>query len=38
MSMNEQRAGYVVETGVTAQIFTNPVNKITEDYITGRFG
>ena len=38
MSMNEDRAGYVVETGATAQIFTNPVNKITEDYITGRFG
>jgi phosphate transport system ATP-binding protein len=38
MSMNEQRAGYVVETGATAQIFTNPVNKVTEDYITGRFG
>jgi phosphate transport system ATP-binding protein len=38
MSMNEERAGYVVETGATAQIFTNPVNKITEDYITGRFG
>jgi phosphate transport system ATP-binding protein len=38
MSVDEQRAGYVVETGSTATIFTNPTNKITEDYITGRFG
>jgi phosphate transport system ATP-binding protein len=38
MSVDGERAGYIVETGATAQIFTNPVNKITEDYITGRFG
>lgn len=38
MSVDEQRAGYVVESGPTSQIFTNPLNKITEDYITGRFG
>ena len=38
MSVDEQRAGYVVETGPTSQIFTNPKNKTTEDYITGRFG
>ncbi len=38
MSVTEDRAGYVVETGSTAEIFTNPRNKITEDYITGRFG
>jgi phosphate transport system ATP-binding protein len=38
MSMNEKRAGYVVETGTTARIFTKPANKLTEDYITGRFG
>lgn len=30
--------GRIVETGETAQIFTNPRNKQTEDYITGRFG
>ena len=30
--------GYIVEYGPTKQIFTNPVNKQTEDYITGRFG
>ncbi len=38
MSMNENRSGYVVEVGPTAAIFTNPRNKLTEDYITGRFG
>jgi phosphate transport system ATP-binding protein len=38
MSVDEQRAGYVVERGPTSTIFTNPTNKITEDYITGRFG
>ncbi|TME29845.1 MAG: phosphate ABC transporter ATP-binding protein, partial [Chloroflexi bacterium] len=27
-----------VESGTTAEIFTNPRNKLTEDYITGRFG
>ncbi|MGZ8563658.1 MAG: phosphate ABC transporter ATP-binding protein PstB [Candidatus Limnocylindria bacterium] len=38
MSVDEQRAGYVVETGPTSRIFINPQNKTTEDYITGRFG
>ena len=38
MSMNDERAGYLVEIGPTAEIFTNPRNKLTEDYITGRFG
>jgi phosphate transport system ATP-binding protein len=38
MSMNDERAGYLVESGPTAEIFTNPRNKLTEDYITGRFG
>src|SRR6266516_7790842 len=38
MSMNEERAGYLVESGPTAEVFTNPRNKLTEDYITGRFG
>lgn len=36
--MNEQRAGILVEYGATKQLFTNPHNKRTEDYITGRFG
>lgn len=30
--------GKVVEFGTTPQIFTNPANKQTEQYITGRFG
>ena len=30
--------GELVEYGETKNIFTNPVNKQTEDYITGRFG
>jgi phosphate transport system ATP-binding protein len=30
--------GKVVEFGTTQQIFTNPSNKQTERYITGRFG
>ena len=36
--MNEDRAGYLVEHGPTDQIFTNPRDRRTEDYITGRFG
>ncbi len=36
--VNEQRMGYLVEFGPTTQIFTNPKNKQTEDYISGRFG
>ena len=30
--------GYLVEFDATAKIFTNPAEKRTEDYITGRFG
>jgi phosphate transport system ATP-binding protein len=36
--VDENRAGYLVEYGPTRQIFTNPRDKRTEDYITGRFG
>ena len=32
------RAGYVVEQAPTVQIFTNPQNQLTEDYVSGRFG
>jgi phosphate transport system ATP-binding protein len=38
MMMNESRAGTLVEFGETTTLFTNPKNKQTEDYITGRFG
>ncbi len=30
--------GRIVEFGPTTRVFTNPVEKATEDYITGRFG
>ena len=30
--------GKLIELGNTDEIFTNPVHKLTEDYITGRFG
>ena len=30
--------GDLIEVGETDQIFTNPKHKLTEDYITGRFG
>ena len=36
--MGEDRAGFLVEYGETGQLFTNPKDKRTEDYITGRFG
>ena len=38
LSMDEDRAGYLVEFGPTVEVFTNPKEKLTEDYITGRFG
>jgi phosphate transport system ATP-binding protein len=37
-SLNEQRQGILVEEGATADMFTKPQDKRTEDYITGRFG
>ncbi len=30
--------GYLVEVGQTSDVFTNPAHKLTEAYITGRFG
>ena len=30
--------GDLIEFDITEKIFTNPTNKLTEDYITGRFG
>mgnify|MGYP006274748873 CR=1 FL=1 len=30
--------GSLIETGVTSELFTNPRNAQTQDYITGRFG
>jgi phosphate transport system ATP-binding protein len=37
-TMDEDRAGYLMEYGPTNLIFTTPQQKVTEDYITGRFG
>ena len=34
----KSRAGRIIEFGLTKDIFTNPKEKETEDYITGRFG
>ena len=38
LTMGDDRAGYLVEMAPTQQLFTSPVNRLTEDYITGRFG
>ena len=38
MNMAEDRAGYVVEEGPTRGLFTSPKHKLTEDYVSGRFG
>ena len=37
LMVGDDRAGYLVETGDTQQIFTNPTEERTEAYITGRF-
>ena len=37
-SLNERRQGILVEASATRQLFTNPRDQRTEDYITGRFG
>jgi phosphate transport system ATP-binding protein len=34
----ETRSGTVIEFDETTRIFTNPKDKRTEDYVTGRFG
>ncbi|MPZ14923.1 MAG: phosphate ABC transporter ATP-binding protein [Chloroflexi bacterium] len=38
MLAGEERVGELIEVGDTAEMFTNPSDKRTEDYITGRFG
>ncbi len=38
MLMDSDRAGMLIEYGATANLFANPKDKRTEDYITGRFG
>lgn len=38
LMIDEEQSGTLVEIGPTKQIFTNPQNQQTEDYVTGRFG
>jgi phosphate transport system ATP-binding protein len=38
LNMADDHAGYVVEQGPTVQIFTDPKQQLTEDYVSGRFG
>ena len=38
LTMDEDRAGHLIEVGPTQDIFTNPKSERTEAYITGRFG
>jgi len=38
ISREGQRSGTVIEFDDTKKIFTNPKDKRTEDYVTGRFG
>jgi phosphate transport system ATP-binding protein len=38
LNMGEDRAGYLVETGPTTGIFTQPRERLTEEYVSGRFG
>ena len=39
MSMNsDTRAGFIVESGPTATLFSAPKDRRTEDYLSGRFG
>ncbi|MFO7635211.1 MAG: phosphate ABC transporter ATP-binding protein PstB [Caldilinea sp.] len=36
--VDDSRTGFLVEYGESDQIFTRPIDRRTEDYITGRFG
>ncbi len=38
MMIDEHRSGRMIEFDQTQRIFTNPKDKRTEDYVTGRFG
>ena len=37
-TVSPDRTGYLEEYGETSRMFTSPTSRITEDYITGRFG
>ena len=36
--IDQERCGYLVEYGITEEVFLNPRDKRTEDYISGKFG
>jgi phosphate transport system ATP-binding protein len=38
LTLGDHGAGYLVEAGPTAQMFTSPRERLTEDYVSGRFG
>jgi phosphate transport system ATP-binding protein len=38
MMIDESRSGRMIEFDITQRIFTNPKDRRTEDYVTGRFG
>ena len=38
LTVGDDGAGFLVEFGDTTDIFTNPREQLTEDYISGRFG
>jgi phosphate transport system ATP-binding protein len=37
-TLTDDRAGVLMEYSSTTELFTNPAQQVTEDYITGRFG
>jgi phosphate transport system ATP-binding protein len=37
-TLGDHGAGYLVEAGPTPSLFTNPAERLTEDYVSGRFG
>jgi phosphate transport system ATP-binding protein len=38
LTLGDDRAGFLVEMAETVEIFTNPKQQLTEDYVSGRFG
>lgn len=38
LTMGDDRAEFLVETGQTLRIFPNPGQQLTEDCVSGRFG
>jgi phosphate transport system ATP-binding protein len=38
LTLGEHGAGYLVEAAPTQRLFTSPADRLTEDYVSGRFG